>query len=77
MKQAKQARKANKGQKGKLIALGELGSLPSPEQLRSMDKFAWFMIWSGFTSEYYNTPDELKAVFTMPEVINLGDEMPE
>ena len=62
--------------KGKLIALGEIGSLPTPEQLRSMNKFAWFMIWSGFTGERYNTPADLKAIFTMPEVINRGDELP-
>ena len=62
--------------KGKLIALGELGSLPTPEQLAGMDKFAWFMIWSGFTSEYYNTQEELKAIFTLPNVINYRDPVP-
>ena len=56
--------------KGKLIALGELGSLPTPEQLQKMNRFAWFMIWTGFTSDKYNTLDELKAVFEMPNVVN-------
>ena len=56
--------------KGKLIALGEIGSLPSPEQLKKMDRFAWFMVWTGFTSDKYNSLDELKAIFSMPNVIN-------
>lgn len=55
--------------KGKLIALGELGSLPTPEQLRKMNKFAWFMVWSGFTSERHNTPEALNDIYSMPEVI--------
>ncbi|MDI9551087.1 MAG: glycosyl hydrolase [Bacteroidota bacterium] len=55
--------------KGKLIALGELGSLPTPDQLASMDKFAWFMIWTGFTNDRYNTLEQLKAVFDLPNVV--------
>ena len=62
--------------KGKLIALGELGSLPTPEMLKTMDKFAWFMIWTGFTSDNYNTLDELRAIFTLPNVINYKDTVP-
>ncbi len=56
--------------KGKLIALGELGSLPTPEQLKKMDKFAWFMIWTGFTNDRFNTLEELKAIFEMKNVVN-------
>ena len=56
--------------KGKLIALGELGSLPTPEQLKKMDKFAWFMIWTGFTNDRHNTLEQLKAIFEMPNVVN-------
>lgn len=62
--------------KGKLIALGELGSLPSPEMLQQMNRFAWFMIWTGFTSDRYNTSDDLKAIFTLPKVINFKDTVP-
>lgn len=54
---------------GKLIALGELGSLPTAEQLSSMDKFAWFMIWTGFTSDRFNTLDQLKDIFCLPRVV--------
>lgn len=56
--------------KGKLIALGELGSLPTPEQLKKMDKFAWFMVWTGFTNDRHNTLEQLKAIFEMPNVVN-------
>lgn len=28
------------------------------------------MIWTGFTSDKYNTLEELKAVFEMPNVVN-------
>ena len=44
--------------------------------LRQMDKFAWFMIWTGFTNDRYNTMDDLKAIFTLPEVINYRDPVP-
>lgn len=56
--------------KGKLIALGELGDLPTPENLKTMNKFAWFMVWTGFTHDRYNTLEEIEAIFTLPKVIN-------
>lgn len=55
--------------KGKLIALGEIGNLPTPEQLKDMDKFAWFMVWTGFTHDRYNTLEQIKAIFEMPNVV--------
>ena len=55
---------------GKLITLGELGSLPTPEMLDNMNKYAWFMIWSGFTSDKYNSLDEIAAVFNRPNTIS-------
>lgn len=55
---------------GKLIAIGELGSLPTPEQLKAMNKFAWFMIWTGFTSNNYNTLEDIKAIFELENVVN-------
>lgn len=55
---------------GKLIALGELGSLPTPEILAKMPKFAWFMLWTGFSRDEYNTLDQLNAIFSLPNVIN-------
>lgn len=54
---------------GKLVALGELGSLPAPDYLQKYNKFAWFMIWTGFTNERYNSLDEIKAVFDMPATV--------
>lgn len=54
---------------GKLIALGECGSLPTQEQLRNQNRFAWFMIWTTYTRSKYNSPEDIKAVFEMPEVI--------
>lgn len=58
---------------GKLIALGELGDLPTPEKLASMNKFAWFMVWTGFTHDRHNTIEELKDIFTLPNVINFDN----
>ena len=55
--------------KGKLVALGELGSLPTPQQLAAMNRFAWFMIWTGFTDDRYNTLDDLRAIFSLPRVV--------
>lgn len=55
--------------KGKLIALGELGDLPTPEVLASMNRFAWFMIWTGFTNDRYNTLEELGDIFNLPNVV--------
>lgn len=55
---------------GKLVALGELGSLPSPEILAKMPKFAWFMIWTGFSADEHNTLDQLNGIFSLPSVIN-------
>jgi len=56
--------------KGKLIALGEIGNIPTPEILKEQNKYAWFMIWTGFTSERYTTPEALKGIFTSPNTIN-------
>lgn len=55
---------------GKLIALGELGSLPKPEYLQKHNKFAWFMIWTGFTNEKYNSLEDIKAIFDMKNTVN-------
>lgn len=55
---------------GKLIALGELGNLPTPQKLASMNKFAWFMVWTGFTHDRYNTLEQLNAIFGLDNVIN-------
>ncbi len=57
---------------GKLVALGEVGELFTPRFRREfMPKFAWFMVWTTFTEPKYNTPERLKEVFTMPEVISI------
>ena len=56
--------------KGKLIALGEIGNVPTPEMLKTQNKYAWFMIWTGFTSSRSNSPEALKNIFNMPGTIN-------
>lgn len=57
--------------KEKLVALGEVGELPTAEQLRSYNRYAWFMIWTSFTEDKYNTIDALKDVFGDKRVMNL------
>jgi len=54
---------------GKLIALGEIGNLPTPEILSTQNRFAWFMIWTGFTNPRFNSAEELRALYTMPNVV--------
>ncbi|GHT13133.1 hypothetical protein FACS189426_17600 [Bacteroidia bacterium] len=56
--------------KGKLIALGEIGNVPTPETLETQNKFAWFMIWTGFTAPRFNTPEALKALYNRPNTIS-------
>jgi len=56
--------------KGKLIALGEIGNAPTPEILKTQNKFAWFMIWAGFTAPRLNTPEALKAIYDSPNTVN-------
>lgn len=57
--------------KGKLLALGEVGELPSAAQLANYNRYAWFMIWTSFTEDKYNTIDALKEIFSDERVINL------
>lgn len=57
---------------GKLIALGELGDLPTPENLETMDKYAWFMIWTGFTDDKHNTLEEIAAIFDRPGTVSIA-----
>ena len=60
--------------KEKLVALGEVGELPTAEQLRSYNRYAWFMIWTDFTTNKYNTLDALRDVFGDERVINWHKE---
>ena len=60
----------NKLANGKLIALGEVGELPSPKVLATMPKFAWFMLWTGYAAEQYNSAARLEEVFQLPNVVN-------
>ena len=57
--------------KGKLVALGEVGELPTAAQLEAYNKYAWFMVWTSFTDDRYNTLDALKDVFGNGRVLNL------
>ena len=56
---------------GKVLTLGEVGELPSAEQLASYNHYAWFMIWTDFTADRYNTIDALREIFSNERVINL------
>lgn len=55
---------------GKLLALGEVGELPTADQLASYNRYAWFMIWTDFTSDRYNTIPALRDIFTCHRVVN-------
>ncbi len=55
--------------KEKLVALGEVGELPTSEQLKSYNRYAWFMIWTDFTADKYNTIEALKDVFGDERVV--------
>lgn len=59
--------------KEKLVALGEVGELPTAEQLKSYNRYAWFMIWTDFTANKYNTIDALKDIFGNERVINIKE----
>ncbi len=54
----------------KLIALGEVGELPTSQQLKYYNRYAWFMIWTSFTDDKYNTIEALRDVFANERVIN-------
>lgn len=56
--------------KEKLIALGEVGELPTSEQLQSYNRYAWFMLWTDFTTDKYNTLPALRDIFSNPRVVN-------
>jgi mannan endo-1,4-beta-mannosidase len=55
---------------GKLIALGEIGNVPTPKILETQNRYAWFMIWAGFTSPTLNNPVALRALFDRPGTVN-------
>ena len=55
---------------GKLLTLGEVGELPSATQLASYNRYAWFMIWTDFTADKYNTIKALRDIFGNGRVLN-------
>ncbi len=57
----------------KPIALAEVGALPEIEVLAKQPRWAYFMIWRGFEDKV-NLPEQLRAVFHAPHVLNCGDE---
>ncbi len=58
----------------KLVALSENGPIPDPDRLVS-ERAGWlfFTTWSGQTLLEKNTPQQIKAAYNHPYVINLGD----
>ena len=59
---------------GKPIAIGECEVFPSSEQLRVQPKWTFFMVWSDQEFKC-NTPTQIKAIHTAPNVLTL-DKMP-
>ncbi|MGD1088613.1 MAG: glycosyl hydrolase [Verrucomicrobiota bacterium] len=58
----------------KLIALGENGPIPDPAQLvREKAGWLFFATWSGDILTGKNSPEQLRAYFNNPYVLNLGD----
>jgi mannan endo-1,4-beta-mannosidase len=58
----------------KFIALGENGAIPDVTQLfREKAGWLFFTTWSGPMLTEKNTPDQLRACYNHPSVINLGD----
>jgi len=58
----------------KLVALGENGPVPDPEQVER-DGAGWlfFTTWSGSILFEKTTPEQLRAYYNNPYVLNLGD----
>jgi mannan endo-1,4-beta-mannosidase len=56
----------------KPIALAEVGAMPTLAVLAQQPRWAYFMMWSGL-AEGANSPEQLKAMFHAPNVINRGD----
>lgn len=50
---------------GKLLVLGEVSELPSAKKLADYNRYAWFMIWTDFTADKYNTIEALKEILAM------------
>ena len=56
----------------KPIALAEVGAMPTLTTLSQQPRWAYFMMWSGF-SEGANSLDQLQTIFHAPNIINRGD----
>lgn len=59
---------------GRLLALGEVGELPTAEQLSHYNRYAWFMLWTSFSEDKYNTISVLHDVFASPRVVNKQED---
>ena len=55
--------------KGKLIALTECGELPSLTILQAQPKWSWFLVWTNFIDEPHNSPQHVKEIYDLPQVL--------
>ncbi len=54
---------------GKLIALTECGELPSTTILQAQPKWSWFLVWTNFIDEPYNSPQHVKEIYDLQQVV--------
>jgi mannan endo-1,4-beta-mannosidase len=59
----------------KLIALGEVGSVPSPEVLRSQPRWTWFMRWGDSNGSGPEAARAFQTTYDSPEALTL-EELP-
>ncbi len=60
--------------KGKLITIGECGKLPTPEKLKEMNQFVWFMDWANMVwRSKINKREDVKRLYNDERVLTLDE----
>lgn len=57
---------------GKPVALAEVGAVPSPATLTAQPRWAYFMVWSHYLTDW-NTTAQVQATANDPRVYNQGE----